>query len=105
MYVKDAETKDNAKDAKDSNTSRITLAERTTAIRYLFLMWTAHSCWNGAYLYFNVSYIYYIAQVEPNTRGTWNGVLGLITVVVTIAVPFVWGFFWEENGRKEEAWK
>ena len=99
MYAKDAEAKENAKDAKDNKIPRITLAERTTAVRYLFFMWTAHSCWNGAYLYFNVPYIYYVAQVEPNIRGTWNAVLGLVTVVVTIASAICMGLFF---GRRTE---
>ena len=50
MYAKDAEAKENAKDAKDNKIPRITLAERTTAVRYLFFMGlhvrvgTVHTC-------------------------------------------------------------
>ena len=59
-------------------------------------------CWNGAYLYFNVPYIYHVAQVSLTLRHmeccAWISYRRRYYRKCHLYGPF----FWEENGRKEE---
>ena len=81
MIADDAKAIADAPEVKNADgvvVKRLTITERAVAIRWIFIMWMMHSCWNTTYTALNTPYIYYVLKTDPNTRGTFNGITNFI---------------------------
>ena len=73
--------------------------ERAVATRWLFLTWTCHAAWQSLFLFYISPFIYYVMMVEPLRRGTVNGMLAIIMIIITIFTTGGFGVYW---GRRQK---
>ena len=105
MIADDAKAIADAPEVKNADgvvVKRLTITERAVAIRWIFVMWMMHSCWNTTYTALNTPYIYYVLKTDPNTRGTFNGLMGVLTILSALFTNCCLGFYY---GRRNETRK